>query len=60
MDCPYCNEELRYDNYFGYIAPHQSGEVLGDIYECHNDDCEARNFYVYRNGNGELNEGYPV
>lgn len=60
MDCPYCNEELAYDDYFGRIASHQDGKVYGDIYKCANEDCEQyqQTFYAYRD-NGELIEGYP-
>jgi hypothetical protein len=58
MECPYCGEELTYDDYFGRIASCQDGKVIGDIYECHNEDCEARHFYVYR-GDCTLHEGYP-
>lgn len=60
-ECPYCGTELTYDDYFGRIAAHQDGKVYGDIYKCNNEDCEAhqQTFYTYREGNGELHEGYP-
>lgn len=61
MECPYCKEELNYHDYFGRICRHQDGKVLGDIYQCKNEDCEAyqEHFYTYRNNESELHEGYP-
>ena len=59
--CPYCDEELTYDEYFGLLAAHQSGKVYGDIYTCNNEDCEAHGetFYTYRHNPDEVHEGYP-
>ena len=34
MECPYCNTELNHEDTWGYLAQHQSGEVLGQIYRC--------------------------
>lgn len=60
--CPYCGEQLHYDDYFGRIAAHQDSKVVGDIYKCANEECEAyqQSFYTYRHNSGELREGYPV
>lgn len=69
MECPYCGEELIWEDYFGRIAAHQDGKVLGDIYRCPNGQeeseiCESSMFnvpgyfYTYRD-TGELHEGYP-
>lgn len=46
--------------HFGYLACHQSGEVVGYIYKCGNENCEAfdQHFYNYKN-NDNLIEGYP-
>lgn len=61
MNCPYCDSELEYHDYFGRIASHQDGKVMGDIYQCGNEECEQyqQSFYTYRDGNGNLHEGYP-
>jgi predicted RNA-binding Zn-ribbon protein involved in translation (DUF1610 family) len=36
MDCPNCGGELLYEGVYGYLASHQSGEVLGNTYTCSN------------------------
>lgn len=38
MQCPICGSELRYNGPWGYLASHQSGEVLGHTYTCQNAD----------------------
>lgn len=38
MKCPYCNAELNENGHYGYLAQHQSGEVLGYIYKCPNSE----------------------
>jgi len=69
MICPYCGEELELEDYFGRLAAHQDGKVLGDIWKCPNGvnqdgSCEsevffvAGSFYSYRE-TGELHDGYP-
>ncbi len=35
-ECPYCNSELIHEDTYGYLASHQSGEVLGIILRCPN------------------------
>jgi hypothetical protein len=61
MECPYCDVELEYHDYFGRIAQHQDGHVAGDIYVCENEACDAfqQHFYTYRDKPDELIEGYP-
>jgi len=36
MECTYCGAELTHEDTYGYLASHQSGEVLGQIYRCPN------------------------
>jgi hypothetical protein len=38
MKCPFCNIELLDNGIYGYLALHQSGEVLGRIFKCPNSD----------------------
>lgn len=38
MKCPYCDSALTYEEEYGYLAPHQTGEVLGYIYKCPNSE----------------------
>lgn len=38
MECPHCNSELEDKGAYGYLASHQSGEILGYIYLCNNSD----------------------
>ena len=62
MKCPYCNTELEYDDYFGRLASHQDGKVLGEIFKCPNEDCESysfNGFFYTRKPSEELFEGYP-
>jgi hypothetical protein len=69
MNCPYCNEELVHEDYFGRVASHQDGKILGEIFKCpngseQNELCPSENlnvagaFYLYYSNN-ELHEGYP-
>jgi primosomal protein N' len=60
MECPHCNSELEYHNYFGRLFSHQDGQVLGDIYKCINESCENFEgfYYTYRNRPDDLHEGY--
>lgn len=70
MECPCCGAELVYEDYFGRICAHQDGKVLGDIYSCPNgraddESCDsssfnvAGSFYVFRDREDDLHEGYP-
>ena len=36
MTCPYCNSNLIDEGAYGFLASHQSGEVLGRTYRCPN------------------------
>ncbi len=36
MECPICGSELMGEGPWGYLASHQSGEVLGYTYRCPN------------------------
>lgn len=60
FECPYCGEELVCVDYFGRVAKHQDGKILGDIYKCFNEECDRyeEHFYSYRD-RSELHEGYP-
>ncbi len=50
MNCPYCNATLNAEGPYGYLASHQSGEVLGYIYRCPNHEGfeveESANTYL--------------
>jgi hypothetical protein len=72
MECPYCASELIHDDVFGRLAGFCDGKINGDIYRCpkgraqdEDDECEssvfhvAGSFYAYREGNTDLQEGYP-
>jgi len=62
MECPICNEELEWEDYFSGYRP-------GNIYRCpngfkQNGSCKselfhvAGSFYVYGD-DGEIHAGYP-
>jgi hypothetical protein len=36
MNCPYCNSDLNDEGVYGFLASHQSGEILGRTYRCPN------------------------
>ena len=36
MKCPECRAELNQIDEYGYFCAHQSGEKLGDIFQCPN------------------------
>lgn len=36
MECPICGSDLQDEGPYGYLASHQSGEVLGHTYRCPN------------------------
>lgn len=38
MNCTYCGCELEDQGPYGYLASHQSGEVLGRVFKCVNND----------------------
>lgn len=60
MDCPYCEEELNYHDYYGRGIPGREGfEKTGDIYKCENEDCEMFDENFYTDKQNDLHEGYP-
>ena len=38
MECPICSAELENNGVYGYLAQHQSGEILGNNYKCPNSE----------------------
>jgi len=66
-ECPYCGEELEYQDYFGRISGWNQffNEPIidheGDIYKCLNEECESEafNYYFYDFCDDILREGYP-
>ena len=65
MECPYCQQELLWEDYFGTwgTAGFPGIEKKGDIYRCDNEECESEIFnYLYHTyliGPDNLIEGYP-
>jgi len=62
MECPYCFEELEYEDYFGRYLGLGHWDKKGEIYKCPNQDCESQvfNFYFYIwNDDTRIYEGYP-
>lgn len=61
MNCPYCDVELVWDDYFGKWNGHAI-DKRGDIYKCPNDECDSGvfNFFFWNTLKDEsLREGYP-
>ena len=62
MECPYCENELRWIDYFGFYLGNDKWDKKGDIYKCDNESCESEifnyHFHTYIN-NDNLKEGYP-
>ena len=67
MQCPYCEEELQWIDYYGHtkysehywIYPRSWIEKEGDIYQCKNEECKCFGDYFYDRCDGDLIEGYP-
>lgn len=74
MECPYCEKELIYQDYyytgrpegfFGTVANgihyKQSSDYkkLGDIYKCFNEECQRYQEHFYTDMHGDIHEGYP-
>lgn len=62
MKCPYCESELICDDYYGLGIPGRSDfKKYGDIYKCHNEECESGifNHHFHTDLSGNLREGYP-
>lgn len=59
MECPYCEQELTYDDWYGTnMGYHRENNKLGDIYKCENESCEAFEEHFHTR-NEELVQGYP-
>lgn len=59
MQCPYSDHELEWHDWYGnHMKLNGSGNKIGDIYLCQEENCEAYEQHFYTR-NGELNEGYP-
>lgn len=52
MECPICGSEMLDEGAWGYLASHQSGEILGYTYRCPNhegfEDEESANDFLVR------------
>jgi len=63
MNCPYCNAELEYHDYFGKLDNSMSGiSHDGEIYKCPSEGtCESEqfNYFFYTFRDGDLKKGYP-
>ena len=60
MDCPYCEEELNYEDYYGRGIPGREGfEKIGDIYRCDSEGCEMYQEHFHTDSDDNLQEGYP-
>ena len=70
MECPYCGEELTYDDTFGYHMGSDRPEPLGTIWRCPNGmeqdgTCESEDFsvagcfFTYHDSDNDLHEGNP-
>jgi hypothetical protein len=67
MECPYCGEELNYEEYYGKhnweMGPGVTGmrdwwDKTGDIYKCKNEECDAYEQHFYTDKQDNLHEGY--
>ena len=62
MECPLCNEELDYHDYYGKgWSGHVPFKKQGNIYRCLNEKCRSEQFnYIFHTDNkDELREGHP-
>ena len=59
MECPYCNQELSYIDYYGKYLGRDEWDKVGDIFKCGNEDCEVFEEFFYTDIGDELFEGYP-
>lgn len=64
MECPYCEQELEWCDYFGNLDDNTISGIKkkGDVYKCPNEKCESEtfNYYFYTIlDDNELREGYP-
>lgn len=59
MDCPTCNRELEWHDWYGTnMGSTREPNKLGDIYICQNEECESYEEHFHTR-QGELCEGYP-
>jgi len=59
MECPSCNEELEYHDWYGTnMGFTRVNKKVGDIYICKNEKCESFEQHFHTR-NDELLEGYP-
>lgn len=66
MECPYCGEELKWDDVYGrnlrldrWDRIKEGFQKEGDIYACNNEECEYQGHFYTCSSNSELHEGYP-
>lgn len=61
MICPYCNQELKCIDYYGFYLGNDKWNKQGDIFKCSNEECESEvfNYYFYTDKQENLHEGYP-
>jgi hypothetical protein len=59
MDCPYCNQELNWHDYYGFYLGHDQWDKQGDIFKCKNEECEVYEQHFYTDEQDNLHEGYP-
>lgn len=61
MNCPFCNAELEDCGAWGYLASHQSGEILGHTFKCPNsngfEDEDSVNLYLSEQGSTPKDNG---
>lgn len=60
MNCPHCEQEMNYQDYYGLGIPGRNDfKKIGDIYKCQNEECEVFDTHFHTNNSGGLREGYP-
>ena len=61
MDCPYCEQELDYIDYYGHYLGNDGWNKVGDIFKCSNENCDSEifNYFFYTDEQDNLHEGYP-
>ena len=73
MNCPQCDYELEYHDYYfvgrparyygnasnGIYYPSTNYKKRGDIFKCNNENCEMFEQFFYTDERECLHEGYP-